>query len=157
MKKLARETKLKFIDSNTKRQQRKDSYRKEKLKELQEEKERRMQKFVEGRESLFSQSHYLEFMNNLRKYYLKKYLEDGKDITLEMIMDINDRFKVRDFHLNANLKQEDIKKMFSMIMSREVHSSTSCSKRNYSNRYSTSTMIRTNSQPVITIKEQTKR
>ncbi len=109
------------------RQKRKDEYRKLKLKELQQDQEERVRRFVEGKESLFSQSQYLEFANDMRKYYLKKELADGKDkfLTLDKLMDINDRFKPRDFRLSTNMKPREVKRMLARMMSRPARTSAS--------------------------------
>jgi len=123
LQKMKKATHIEFKNKNVERQHKKDEYKKEKLIKQQEQKEKMVQEFVQGKESLFSQSQYLKFANDLRKYHLKHELETGKQITIDKVMDINDKFKPKDFKPNPAVKREEVRKMVAHIMSRPIQSS----------------------------------
>ena len=123
LQKQKRAAHIEFKNRNVERQRKKDEYRKNKLQKMQEEQDRKIREFMEGKESLFSQSQYLKFANDLRKYHLKRELEVGKTITIDKIMDINDNFKPKDFKPDPGVKREDVRKMVAHIMSRPIQSS----------------------------------
>ena len=85
-----------------------------------------MKQFIEGKESLFSQSQYIQFANDLRKYHLKKEIESTKNnaLTVDKLTDINEMYKPRDFQLSTSIKPQEVNKMIAKIMSRPFHSSS---------------------------------
>ena len=99
---------------------------------MQEQQEQRLKQFMEGKEALFSQSHYIQFTCDMRRYHLKKAVDSSKAkcLTLDKLMDINEKFSTRDLQLSLNVKPQDVRKMVTRIMSRPFHSTSTTSAPN---------------------------
>ena len=84
------------------------------------EQDMKCKQFAKGKESLFFQSKYVQFTDDLRRFHLKKGIEDSKNrfLTVDKLLDINDRYRAHDFHFSTSVKPQDVNKMVARVMSR---------------------------------------
>ncbi len=99
---------------------------------MQEQQDKKLREFVEGKEALMSQSHYIQITCDMRRYHLRKAVDGSKSkcLTLDKLLDINEKFSTRDLQLSLNVKPQDVRRMVTRIMSRPFHSTSMASAPN---------------------------
>ena len=136
LQRMKKATQVELRNLNVERQKKKNDYKRKKLRTQQEGKDRELGKFIQGKESLYSQNRYLQFANDLRKYHIKKEMDKGLT-TASKIRDINEKFKAKDFQLNTSRDSTEIRKMMVQMMARPSYSST----RHYRHERSTHELL----------------
>lgn len=116
-------TRNKNREENMARQNRKNQYRKEQLTAAQQEQEEKLEKIDEMKRSLLLQSKCMRLSNDMRKYYLKKEIEKnkGQSITVDKLMDINERYG-RDVKLSMDMPEDEAKKKIVELLATTLES-----------------------------------